>query len=70
MPGTLWTVSESVFAKLAFDEFVHSAICSLRAITSLTGAGDRRVACPVEDRQLIVRVLSVGNHRDVHRQLP
>ncbi|MFI8089062.1 hypothetical protein ACIF9R_12200 [Streptomyces sp. NPDC086080] len=66
MPGTPWTVSEFVFAKLAFDEFVQ--------IGDLLVEGhhvpDRGVVCPAEDRQLIVLVLTVGNRRDVHSQVP
>ncbi|MFI1566364.1 type II toxin-antitoxin system RelE/ParE family toxin [Streptomyces sp. NPDC020490] len=32
--------------------------------------GDYRVVCTVEDGQLIVWVLAVGNRRDIYRQVP
>jgi hypothetical protein len=48
----------------------NSAIYSLRAITSPAGAGGYRVVYTVEDGQLIVWVLAVGNRRDIYRQVP
>ncbi|MGW4023232.1 type II toxin-antitoxin system RelE family toxin [Streptomyces sp. NPDC005009] len=41
----------------------HSARWRLRV-------GDYRVVCTIEDGQLIVWVLAVGDHRDVYRQVP
>ncbi|MER5211279.1 type II toxin-antitoxin system RelE/ParE family toxin [Streptomyces sp. NPDC002838] len=41
----------------------HSARWRLRV-------GDCRVVCTVEDGQVIVWVLAVGNHRDIYRQVP